>query len=306
MRPTWMNAVPSLLPLTALLCSFTAARGQDVKVSDADRPASRADVADPILAELLAVHNKIRAEEKLGPLKLDARLTTAARAHARDMAQHQHLAHDGSDESTPKDRIKRAGYVYKEIGENVAVGQDTVSEVMRVWLESPPHREGILGDFTEMGGAVARGSDGREYWCVDFGRPMPPVDPARSPGELIAALNRARAQAKKRPLKRDPVLARVAARFAREAAARRSLDARDSDGKTPFAVLESEGYRSRRFAVTLASGEGDPAKVAAAWLEDKRDREHLLSAFDRVGVGVATDPAGVPYWVVLIAQGVGR
>ncbi len=58
--------------------------------------------------------------------------------------------------------------------------------------------------------------------------------------------------------------------------------------------------------MTLAYGEGDPQKVVAAWLEEKDDRESLLSPFDRVGVGVATDSEGVPYWVLLLAQGAGR
>ena len=75
------------------------------------------------------------------------------------------------------------------------------------------------------------------------------------------------------------------------------------EGKSPFDILKREGYPSRRFAATLASGEGDPGKVVAAWLEEPRDREALLSRFDRIGVGVATDSDGVPYWVLLLAQG---
>jgi uncharacterized protein YkwD len=121
---------------------------------------------------------------------------------------------------------------------------------------------------------------------------------------MVAALNQARSEAKKKTLRVDPRLARVAARFAREAAERRSLETKDRDGKTPFDVLEGEGFRARRFAATLASGEGDPAKVVSAWLKEPRDREALLSGFERVGVGVATDSDEVPYWVILLAQGV--
>ena len=57
--------------------------------------------------------------------------------------------------------------------------------------------------------------------------------------------------------------------------------------------------------MTLASGEGDPAKVVASWLErPARIAAALLSGFDRAGVGVATDSEGIPYWVILLAQGV--
>ena len=302
MRPAALIVFRTSLCTGMFLSALCPSRGQDEKPnSPAGAPPSRG-VADSTLDDLLAAHNRVRAEEKLPPLRLNDRLTEAARGHARDMAEHNELTHDGSDGSDPKARIKRTGYHYQEIGENVAGGQQTVGEAMNSWIESPPHRENLLGAFTEMGGAVEKGPDGRNYWCVDFGRPMPEVDPAKSPGEMISALNRARAEAKKKTLKNDPRLARVAARFARRSAEKRSMETSDEEGKTPFDLLESQGYQARRFAVTLASGEGDPARVVASWLKEKRDREALMSGFDRAGVGVAADPDGVPYWVILLAQ----
>jgi uncharacterized protein YkwD len=301
-----MNAHRRFLALACVLVPIASARGQEAKPKDSGKPEARVEPADPALEDLLAAHNKVRAEEKRPPLKLSARLTEAARVHARDMAKHENLSHDGSDGSDAATRVKRAGYVYKAMGENVAAGEDTVAEAMHSWIESPPHRKNILGDFTEMGGAVAKAADGLSYWCVEFGQPIPPVDPEKSPREMIAAMNRARTEAKKRVLRSDARLARVAADFAREAAARKSLDVEGREGQSPFDVLKREGYPSRRFAATLASGEGDPGEVVAAWLKDPRDRESLLSTFDRVGVGVARDSDGVPYWVVLLAQGAAR
>ena len=121
---------------------------------------------DRIREDLLAAHNKLRAEEKLPPLRLNDKLNQAATAHALDMAEQKRMTHEGSDSSDPKTRIKRAGYVYQEMGENVAAGQEAVAEVMRIWIESPPHRENIVGPFTEMGAGVRRGEDGQNYWCV--------------------------------------------------------------------------------------------------------------------------------------------
>ena len=302
MRPAACLVLQFSVVTGLFLSALASSWGQDRKPnSTAGAPPSRG-AADSTLDDLLAAHNRVRAEEKLPPLRFNARLTEAARGHARDMAEHIKLTHDGSDGSAPKARIKRTGYHYQEIGENVAGGQETVGEAMRSWIESPPHRENLLGPFTEMGGAVEKGSDGRNYWCVDFGRPMPEVDPANSPAQMISALNRARSEAKKKTLKNDPRLARVAVRFAKRSAERKAMETEDEDGKSPFDLLESEGYQARRFAVTLASGEGDPAKVVASWLKEKRDREALLSGFDRAGVGVAADTDGIPYWVILLAQ----
>ncbi len=73
------------------------------------------------------------------------------------MAEHKQLTHEGSDGSNPGTRIKRTGYVFKGYGENVAQGQETVADAMRAWIESPPHRKNILGDFTEMGARRRQG-----------------------------------------------------------------------------------------------------------------------------------------------------
>jgi uncharacterized protein YkwD len=301
-----LTALHSSLFLATLLGPIDWAFGQEETSKSPGGAPPGPEPSAATLQALVEAHNKVRAEEKLPPLKANDKLTLAARDHARDMAEHTHLTHDGSDGSDAGKRLKRKGYVFKQYGENVAVGQETVADVMRTWIESPPHRENILGDFTEMGGAVAKGSDGQNYWCVDFGRPMPQVDPVKSPADLIAALNRARAEAKKAPVKADDPLMRTAARFASEAARRKSLDGKDGDGKTPFDFLEKDGYRARRFAMSLASGEGDAEKVVASWLTEPADRDALLSKFDRAGVGVATDSEGIPYWVLLLAQTVGR
>jgi uncharacterized protein YkwD len=288
MRLIVLTAILSSLVLGVLLLPIASSLGQEAKSKRSSEAPPGPEPSDATLDALLEAHNRVRAEEKRPPLKANALLTRAARDHARDMAERNQLTHEGSDGSDPAMRIKRTGYVFKECAENVAAGQDTVADAMRSWIESPPHRKNILGDFTEIGAAV------------------PKVEASRSPAEMIAALNRARADAKKPPLKADAQLSRIAGRFAREAATRKALDGKDGDGKTPFDVLKSEGFPGRRFAMTLASGEGDPARVLANWLERDEDREALLSKFDRAGVGVATDSEGVPYWVILLSQSVGR
>src|SRR5438105_5499305 len=126
------------------------------------------------------------------------------------MAEHQKLGHKGRDGSDPAKRVKRRGYRFQEVGENVADGQTSVESAMRSWMNSPPHRKNILGDFTEMGAAVVPDAEKTNYWCVVLGRPWPKVDPSQAPAAMIAALNQARAEATKSPVKEDPALARVA------------------------------------------------------------------------------------------------
>jgi uncharacterized protein YkwD len=106
------------------------------------------------------------------PLRLDSLLANAAAAHARDMAARGRMSHEGSDGSTPQQRITRAGYPWRLAAENVAAGQTTVDEVVVTWLESPGHCANIMNpQFREMGIAFAFNASSPDgtYWAQTFG-----------------------------------------------------------------------------------------------------------------------------------------
>ncbi|MGP0068369.1 MAG: CAP domain-containing protein [Isosphaeraceae bacterium] len=292
MRTVFMTSLSAIV----MVVTAVAARslGQETFAKDQS--------PDSVAAALIEAHNKVRAEAKLPPMKANSKLTQAALDHARDMAEHNNLSHEGSDGSDVARRVKKRGYRYLEIGENIADGQVTVPEVMHTWLNSPPHKENLLADFSEIGVAIVPDGSGRKYWCADFGRPLPKIDTAKGPAALVAALNRARTDARRSTVKMDPKLTQVADRFARDLAARRKVDTKNRDGQTPFDILKRQSYHARQFGLSLASGESDPAKVVASCLERVADREQMLASFNRVGVAVAVDEDGVPYWVVILAQ----
>jgi uncharacterized protein YkwD len=108
------------------------------------------------------------------PLALNATLTSAAAAHALDMAVHHKLDHDGSDGSSSGERVTRAGYVWRAVGENIASGQKDADAVVAAWLESPGHCATLMGPyFTEMGVAFAYapGANPGIYWAQEFAAP---------------------------------------------------------------------------------------------------------------------------------------
>ncbi len=115
-----------------------------------------------------------RAFQAAPPLRYHPLLDQAALAHARDMATHSFMAHEGRDGSSFDARISRAGYRWRSVAENVAAGQPSADEVVRDWLRSPGHCANLMNPaFTEMGLAFAtnpRSADGI-YWAQTFGRP---------------------------------------------------------------------------------------------------------------------------------------
>ncbi len=109
----------------------------------------------------------------VAPLAWNGALGNAALAHSRDMAARRFLKHRGSDGAMVGERASAAGYAWRTIGENIAVGQRSVEEVMEGWLSSPGHCANIMdARFTQMGAAYAVNSERRiVYWTQAFGAP---------------------------------------------------------------------------------------------------------------------------------------
>ena len=138
----------------------------------------QADTAQSVLSAI----NAARAKAGCGPLRLDARLTAAARSHARAMAEQNFFGHAGKDGSRFSNRIKRQGYSFRTAAENIAAGQRSVGQVVQSWLKSTGHRRNILNcRLTETGIAMVyqpddkplRGSRHalRYYWVQVFAAP---------------------------------------------------------------------------------------------------------------------------------------
>jgi uncharacterized protein YkwD len=107
-----------------------------------------------------------------GPLRVDARLIDAARAHGRDMATQDYFAHESLDGRTPFDRMDDAGYTAFAAAENLAAGQRTPAEVVEGWRTSPGHCRNLYdGDLNEVGVGYIfdAASTYQHYWVQNFG-----------------------------------------------------------------------------------------------------------------------------------------
>ncbi|MEO8886871.1 MAG: CAP domain-containing protein [Mucilaginibacter sp.] len=106
----------------------------------------------------------------VAPLTWNDMLENAAMVHAKDMNKHNYFSHTGKDGRSSSDRIMASGYTfdgYKSFaaGENIALGQQSIAEVMAGWFKSVGHCMNLMNpSFTEVG--VARVND---YWVQDFG-----------------------------------------------------------------------------------------------------------------------------------------
>jgi len=115
-------------------------------------------------------------------LRMNAKLTAAAKSHARAMAEQNFFGHSGADGSRLSSRIKRQGYRYRAAAENIAAGQTSAGKVVQGWLKSSGHRRNILNcEMKETGIALVyqpddkplRGNPApfRYYWVQVFAAP---------------------------------------------------------------------------------------------------------------------------------------
>ncbi len=132
-------------------------------------------IIDPTFEQrVIELVNQERTSRGLATLKKSPALMDAARGHSEDMACNDFVDHTGSDGSTPRDRILRAGYTPGALGENIAAGCSTPEQVVDIWMKSDGHRANILNpDYCHIGVGYAYNANATygHYWTQDMATP---------------------------------------------------------------------------------------------------------------------------------------
>ena len=79
------------------------------------------------------------------PLKWHAAMEGAAVDHLMDVALRPALTHVGQDGSSVGGRVRRHGYAWGSVAENVAGGHRGAADTLRLWLASPSHCRTLMG-----------------------------------------------------------------------------------------------------------------------------------------------------------------
>ena len=108
-------------------------------------------------SRLTTMINQFRTAHGLGPLRVDAKLERAARAHSVDMLRQGYFAH-----GLFAARIRGFGIRSNPLGENLAWGTGPYARsrsILDAWLRSPGHRANLLrAGFHRIGLAMPVGS----------------------------------------------------------------------------------------------------------------------------------------------------
>jgi uncharacterized protein YkwD len=115
--------------------------------------------------------NHQRANHGLAPVRASARLARAADFHSWEMLDANYFAHTSRDGGSFDERVRR--YVNKRaLGETLAYlgggcGRGSARQIVRMWMNSPPHRAILLsGTYRRVGIGKRVGSLGSRKACM--------------------------------------------------------------------------------------------------------------------------------------------
>ncbi|MGH1417615.1 MAG: CAP domain-containing protein [Hyphomicrobiaceae bacterium] len=132
--------------------------------------------------QIIELTNEFRKTHKRGAVTTNPILDKAAERYATYLAESGKFAHD-ADGRRPSERVKRAGYEYCQVAENLASALDSrgfkssslALQMVEGWINSPGHRKNLLAPHvSEIGVGVARVPDQHpKYVSVQiFARPQ--------------------------------------------------------------------------------------------------------------------------------------
>ena len=131
----------------------------------------RLGTLDGIRQSVVNLINNRRRNRGCNNLSRNDALDQAAQTHTRKMANRNRLSHELPGEPSLGVRVRRAGYDWTLVAENVAAGYGTPAAVVRGWMNSSGHRRNILNcRYRHIGVGYAVSQRGTPYWTAVFGR----------------------------------------------------------------------------------------------------------------------------------------
>lgn len=164
-----VTATPTL-PATSTPITPTVAGGQATAASTTAATSASTGTAScsfdenaEFVSQLQELINDERAKTGLPALNIDAKLTTAAKDHAKDMICNNYLSHIGLNGSTPQSRVEAAGFTASLVLEDLyalhpSYGGNPQS-AFNWWMSDPTSKADLLNANTTVFGIAYVTSD---------------------------------------------------------------------------------------------------------------------------------------------------
>ena len=116
------------------------------------------DILSQEAKKVALLTNELRAQRNAALLNSNSKLTMAAAAKAMDMVQKSYFSHSSPSGETVSDFVRKTGYRYMVVGENLAIGYATAAELVAAWQKSPTHMANLVDkDYLDLGVSLEAG-----------------------------------------------------------------------------------------------------------------------------------------------------
>lgn len=163
------NLAPTPVPTPAFAAGRTGKSCDSVYARLVQSNGMQLDLA--MANDFLQAINAARAQNGKAAVQLSTELGYAARIHSLDMAMNGFFEHESPQGCTHADRISGfAGFNGNYMSENIAMGQQSVTEVMRSWMNSSGHRRNMMDTATRLIGIEAVNGNRGKLWTLTLAR----------------------------------------------------------------------------------------------------------------------------------------
>ncbi|MFF3763574.1 sigma-70 family RNA polymerase sigma factor [Streptomyces sp. NPDC001922] len=179
-RPVTETPAPTPTPSTATAQPPSAAPKRTPRAAEPSRrprttrttpAAPRREPGHGPEQRLTSLVNAARADAGCAPLRIDPRLSAAARAHARDMATRGYYDHASPEGEHADARISAAGYAWSRWAENLNRGPSDPAWVVDSWTDGSIHEENMLDCRYRDTGVAAVPGPGGTLWVQELAEP---------------------------------------------------------------------------------------------------------------------------------------
>lgn len=95
--------------------------------------------------------NDERIARGIGALALNASLNRSAEAKCNDMKERNYWSHNDPEGREPWHFFREQGIQNSKLGENLHYGPQADAGVVKDFMDSPTHRDNVLGPYTNVG-----------------------------------------------------------------------------------------------------------------------------------------------------------
>lgn len=246
--------------------------------------------------ELLSLVNAHRMRTHCEALAAEANLQEQAQLHCKNMAEGRSpFGHEGFSERAQ--HLSKAGG-FLSVSENVASGQKTAEQALKAWLDSPPHRKNIEGDYDYTGLSICQCPRGQYYYCQLFGkRPGLKIEPSSQGNmalELLMLMNTYRQGLGLSVLEPHPQIQALAHKHSLAMAKGEHPLGHDFFEERMEGLEESLQRENchLRIAENVLSATGTAQDLLSAWLQDETNRKHIEGDYRYCGLAAAQNMRG--------------